>query len=81
MKNKQLSPAAVALIVVIVVALVGVIGFQYLNRPPHDPIADAVMKAQSGPNAPAPLTGPMDGGGPHKAGATDYARPPGSPKP
>jgi len=78
MSNKQLNPAAVAAILVIVIALVGVIGFQYLSRPPRDRMADAVIKERGGATAPAPPGGPMGGAPPPRAGSSDYASPTGS---
>ena len=78
MANKQLGPAAIGVIIVIVVALVGMIGFHYLNRPPGDPIAEAVSKERSSANSSPVTSGPMGGAAPPRAGASDYAHAPGA---
>jgi hypothetical protein len=81
MNTKQLSPAAIAIVIVIVVSLVGLIGFQFMNRPAADPIAEAVMKERgSAPPQTTPPQTPMGGRPAPTAGSRDYASPAAAPQ-
>lgn len=76
--SKPISPAIAGAILAVVLLLIVIAGYQYLNRPPSDPIAEAVAKQRANSGTPAHTNGPMIGA-PPKAGGADYAPPPGSP--
>ena len=65
------TTATVVIVLLIIVAIVG--GIWYMNRPPKDEIAAAVMKQRGGAPAPTGLGAPM-GGVPPKPGTSDYQR-------
>lgn len=67
-----LSPAATVALIVAVVVLVVAGGFWYLNKPPKDPIAEAVHSERGASGGDANARAPMGGVAP-KPGATDYA--------
>jgi hypothetical protein len=68
------SPAATVAIIVVVVILVLAGGFWYMNKPPRDPIAEAVKRERGAAGTAANGPAPMGGVAP-KPGATDYANP------
>lgn len=66
------QPIAIVAIIILIVAVVAG-GIWYINKPPRDEIAAAVLHQRG--NGPAPIgPGAPMGGVPPKAGPTDYSR-------
>ncbi len=67
-----MHPAAAGIILAVILILIGLAGYRYMNRPQSDPIADAVAKQRSQGQAVSKIGAPLIGS-PPKAGASDYA--------